>query len=169
MSGGSFLLMQEHPPLEFLEQIPLGQLVAATRRRIKQAMWSHLQAEGLTPQQYWIVMMLLEHGPHSLHELATRVWIDDPTACRIVKNLAGRGLVVSEPDPKHGRRIIVRLAPGTEPLQKRARAVAAKVRAAIEQGIGEEEKALLRSGLMKVIANMDELEAEFEGLRARQA
>ena len=162
--------MQEHPPVEFLERVPLGQLVAATRRRIKQALWSHLQEEGLTPQQYWTVMVLMEHGPHSLHDLAMRVWIDDPTACRIVKGLTARGVVVSEPDPRHGRRIIIRLAPGTEPLQKRIRAVAERVRGAVDWGLGEQEKAALRTTLMKIIANMDALEAEAApGRQARPA
>ena len=152
--------MQEHPPTEFLERVPIGQLVAATRRRIKQALWGHLQSDGLTPQQYWIIVMLMEHGPHSLHELATRVWVDDPTASRIVKALAARGMVVSEPDPRHGRRIIIQLAPGTEPLQKRVRAIAAKVRGAVELGLEGGEKAALRKALMKIIANMDALEEE---------
>ena len=153
--------MQEHPSLEFLEQVPISQLVAATRRRIKQAIWGHLQAEGLTPQQYWILVMLMEHGPHSLHELATRVWIDDPTACRIVKALVSRGMVATEPDPKHGRRIVVRMAPGTEPLQARVRAVAKKLRGAVERGLETEEKARFRTTLMKIIGNMDALEADF--------
>ena len=151
--------MQESALSSYLDRAPLGQLIAATRRRIKQALWSHLTEEGLTPQQYWMLMVLLEHGPHSLHELAGKVCIDDPTACRIVKALTARGFTASSPDPDHGRRILIRMAPGTEALQKRLKSMAAKVRGGLESGFTDEEKAVLRSGLMRVIANMDALES----------
>ncbi|HET6330980.1 MAG TPA: MarR family winged helix-turn-helix transcriptional regulator [Holophagaceae bacterium] len=152
--------MQEATLPSYLEHAPLGQLIAATRRRIKQALWAHLSDDNLTPQQYWILMVLMEHGPHSLHELAGKVCIDDPTACRIVKALSARGLTASSPDPDHGRRILIRMAPGTEALQKRLKGMAAKVRGGLEYGFSDEEKAVLRSGLMKVIANMDTLETD---------
>lgn len=162
--------MQEPGSRAYLDQAPLGQLIAATRRRIKQTLWSHLTAEGLTPQQYWMLMVLMEHGPHSLHDLAGKVSIDDPTACRIVKALTARHLVTSSPDPDHGRRILIRMAPGTEALQKRLKALASKMRGGLEAGLGEEEKTRLRSGLMKVIANMDVLDTSLpsEQLRAKR-
>jgi DNA-binding MarR family transcriptional regulator len=152
--------MQEAALASYLEHAPLGQLIAATRRRIKQALWAHLSGDDLTPQQYWILMVLMEHGPHSLHGLAGKVCIDDPTACRIVKALSARSLTASSPDPDHGRRILIRMAPGTETLQSRLKGMAAKVRGGLESGFSDEEKAVLRSGLMKVIANMDALEAD---------
>lgn len=158
--------MQETDLSSFLGRVPLGQLIAATRRRIKQALWSHLSEEGLSPQQYWLLMVLMEHGPHSLHDLAARVWIDDPTASRIVKALASRGILTTSPDPKHGRRIVIQLAPGSESLQRRLKALASKVRGALEQGLETEEKTQLRAGLMKVMANMDQLEADLAGTRA---
>ena len=152
------MLVQEASVHAFLERAPLTQVIAATRRRIKQALWTHLAADRLTPQQYWLLMVLMEHGPHSLHDLAAKVWVDDPTACRIVKALAGRGLVSSGPDPDHGRRILIRLAPGTEGLQQRLRSVAKTVRGAMEAGLGEQERAQLRSSLMKMMANLDALD-----------
>ncbi|HET8901346.1 MAG TPA: MarR family transcriptional regulator [Holophagaceae bacterium] len=152
--------MQETELLPYLEHAPLGQLIAATRRRIKQALWAHLEADKLTPQQYWILMVLMEHGPHSLHELAGKVCIDDPTASRIVKALSARGLTASSPDPDHGRRILIRMGPDTAALQKRLKGMAAKVRGGLESGFTSEEKALLRLGLMKIIANMDALETD---------
>lgn len=159
--------MQEPGSRDYLEKAPLGQLIAATRRRIKQALWAHLTEEGLTPQQYWMLMVLLEHGPHSLHDLAGKICIDDPTACRILKALTARGYTTSSPDPDHGRRILIQMAPGTEALQTRLKAVASRVRGGLELGFAEDEKALLRSGLMKVIANMDALEASQSGGRPR--
>ena len=152
--------MQDAGFLSLLEQAPLAQVIAATRRRIKQALWAQLVDEGLTPQQYWVLMVLMEHGGHSLHALAQRVWIDDPTACRIVKALTGRGLITSRPAPGGGRRNLIELAPGTEALQARIRAVASRVRGAVDAGLGDEEKAQVRAGLLKVIGSLDALEAK---------
>lgn len=150
--------MQDQGAIAHLEKAPLGQLIAATRRRVKQALWARLVPHGLTPQQYWMLMVLMEHGPHSLHELAVRVSIDDPTACRIVKALCGRKLLVSGPDPRHGRRILIRLAPGTEELQEALKGVAGNIRRAVELNLEAEEKAAMRRGLLQVIANMDTLD-----------
>jgi len=165
--------MQDAASSTTAQPVPLGQLISAARRRIKQALWAHVAEDGLTPQQYWMLLVLIEEGPRSLHDLAVRVWIDDPTACRIVKALAARNLVASGPDPDHGRRIRIRMAPGTEALQRRLRDIATKVRGAIEQGLAAEEKAVLRASLTKVMANMDALEAKLpytpRAHRAKQA
>src|SRR5512135_3806328 len=108
--GRTLLLMQEQP-LTPLTKVGLGFLVAATRRRVKQVVWARLAPLGLTPQQYWIMLVINRKGPQSLHLLAKEVWMDDPTASRVVKALCDRGLLRSEPDPAHGRRILIRLTP----------------------------------------------------------
>ena len=156
--------MQDATSSTYLERAPLGQLISATRRRIKQALWAHLAEDSLTPQQFWMLMVILEHGPHSLHGLAGKLCMDDPTASRIVKALMARGIITSSPDPDHGRRILIQMAPRTAEIQKRLRSIARKVRGTLELGIEDDEKALLRASLMKVIANMDALEA---GLKVR--
>ena len=123
--------MQGHEDIRLahLEKAPLGQLIAAARRRLKQSAWAMLAPHGLTPQQYWILMVLLEHGPHSLHDLAQKVWIDDPTACRIVKALVDRGLLLSGPDPRHGRRVLIQLSPQSEGLEQTLRDLSSRFRA----------------------------------------
>jgi DNA-binding MarR family transcriptional regulator len=101
------------------------------------------------------------------------VCIDDPTACRIVKALSERGLVTSEPDPRHGRRILIRLAPGSQDVQDILTSVSGSIRKAVERGLDAEEKEALRRTLMKVIANMDAIEPPapeaVTPLRARRA
>ena len=163
--------MQEDPRLSHLEKAPLGQLIAATRRRLKQAAWKLLAPMDLTPQQYWILMVLLEHGPHSLHDLARKVWIDDPTACRIVKALVDRELLISGPDPEHGRRIQIQLGPKAHGMEKELRAVSTRFRATLEKDLEAKEKEQVRRLLLKIIGNMDELDAGAEApvRRSRRA
>ncbi len=163
--------MQEDPRLSHLQSAPLGQLIAATRRRLKQAAWRLLAPMDLTPQQYWILMVLLEHGPHSLHDLARKVWIDDPTACRIVKALVDRGLLLSGPDPDHGRRILIQLGPEALSMEKELRGVSTRFRAALEKNLEAKEQEQVRRVLLKVIGNMDALDegSEAPARRAKRA
>ena len=135
----------------------LGHLIGAARRRIKQALWAQLQPLGLTPQQFWVLLVVDEHGSLSLHELAQQVWMDDPTASRVVKALTERNLLVSVADPTHGRRRAILLGPEGQRLQPSLRTLARTFRAFIEGGIGPRAEAQLRKGLERVIANMESL------------
>lgn len=151
-----FLLMQEHFP----ELPTLGHLIGAARRRIKQALWVQLQPLGLTPQQFWVLLVVDEHGSLSLHALANQVWMDDPTASRVVKAMAERHLLLSVADPSHGRRRAIRLGPEGQRLRPQLHALAKAFRGSIEQGIHPKAEAKLRQGLERVIANMESLIAD---------
>jgi DNA-binding MarR family transcriptional regulator len=132
-----------------------GLLSAAVRRRLKQVAWARLEPYGLTPQQFWVLLVLLEEGPLSLHALSQRVWMDDPTASRIVKALAGRGLLLSLADPGHGRRIQVSIAPEAHPMALELQSLAAEIKEGLAQGLTPAEQATLRQGLLTVIGNLD--------------
>jgi len=151
--------MQEQPPPP-LTQVGLGFLVAATRRRIKQVVWARLAPLGITPQQFWIMLVLQRKGPHSLHPLAQEVWMDDPTASRVVKTLCDRGLVRSDPDPAHGRRILIRPTLEGAKVTRELEAIADEIRGRLVSGLGEEEQAVVRRSLAQMIANLDALSGE---------
>jgi len=148
--------MQEPMP-DFLSQAGLGTLAAAVRRRLKHLVAARLAPRDLTIQQFWVMLVLLEHGPTSLHPLAQQVWMDDPTASRVVKAMAGRGLLCAQPDPGHGRRILISLAPESLPLALQLRELAADIKASLVQGLTPEDQAATRRGLLTVIANLDSL------------
>lgn len=141
--------------LDPLHQPGLGILAAAVRRRLKQVISARLAVHGITLQQFWVILVLGESGGTSLHPLAQRVWMDDPTASRVVKSLVERGLVTTQPDPHHGRRIIISLDPEAQPLARELQGLAAEVRAGLVRGLGEDQQALLRQGLRHMIANLD--------------
>src|SRR5262249_470158 len=98
--------MQQSPRKE-----GIGLLIGAARRRIKQAVWARLLPYRLTPQQFWVLLVLQDQDGVSLHELAETVWADDPTACRIISKLADRKLVKPESHPEDRRRFRLRLTP----------------------------------------------------------
>lgn len=159
--GRTFLLMQEQAPTP-LTKISLGFLVAATRRRIKQVVWARLAPLGLTPQQYWVLLVINRKGPQSLHVLAREVWMDDPTASRVVKILCDRGLLHSDPDPAHGRRILIQLTPEGTGMARELEAISEEFRVRLGGGLSDEEQAVLRRGLAQMISNMDDLAGELQ-------
>ncbi|GLH74732.1 MarR family transcriptional regulator [Geothrix limicola] len=148
--------MQEPMP-DLLTHAGLGTLAAAVRRRLKHVVAARLAPYDLSLQQFWVILVLLEKGPSSLHPLAQQVWMDDPTASRVVKAMVGRGLLRTQPDPKHGRRILISLAPTALPLAQELQRLSAEIKSSLVEGIDLNEQAMMRRGLLAMIGNLDEM------------
>jgi DNA-binding MarR family transcriptional regulator len=133
----------------------LGTLASAVRRRLKHVVGARLASYGLTIQQFWVMLVLLEMGPTSLHPLSQRVWMDDPTASRVVKTMAGRGLLRAQPDPKHGRRILISLTPAALPLAQELQSLADEIKTGLVASLSQDEQGIMRRGLITMIANLD--------------
>jgi DNA-binding MarR family transcriptional regulator len=140
-----------------LHDAGLGTLAAAVRRRLKHVVGTRLAPHNLTLQQFWVMLVLLEQGPMSLHPLGQKVWMDDPTASRVVKAMVGRGLLLAEPDPSHGRRILISLTPGALPLARELQLLAEELKAGLVAGFDPDQQAALRRGLLAMITNLDDM------------
>ena len=151
--------MQEPMP-DSLAQAGLGTLAAAVRRRLKSVVGARLAPHNLTIQQFWVMLVLLEGGTTSLHPLAQQVWMDDPTASRVVKGMVARGLLHIKPDPKHGRRILINLTPEAVSMAKELQVLANEIKAALILGLSLDEQAALRHGMLTMIANLEGMFAE---------
>jgi DNA-binding MarR family transcriptional regulator len=146
--------MQQSEP----QQEGLGLLIAAARRRIKQAVWNRVEQYGLTPQQFWVMVGLFRRGDQSLHDIATRIRSDDPTASRIVSGLVKRGLVASATDPEDRRRSLLRLtAEGKKMAEGKLMPIADEIRKIIHDGVTADEREITIRTLRKVIANAERL------------
>ena len=148
--------MQEPMP-DSLHDANLGTLASAIRRRLKHVVDSRLAPHNLTLQQFWVMLVLLEQGPMSLHPLGQKVWMDDPTASRVVKAMVSRGLLLAEADPKHGRRILVSLTSSALPLVQELQHLAEEIKASLVAGIDPEQQAAMRRGLLAMITNLDDM------------
>lgn len=155
--------MQEPMP-DTLAHAGLGTLAAAVRRRLKHVVAARLQPYDLTLQQFWVMLLLLEKGSISLHPLAQQVWMDDPTASRVVKAMVARGLLHTQPDPRHGRRILISLAPSALALAHELQALAAEIKNGLVAGLDADQQAALRFGLNAMIANLDTMAAAHQAL-----
>ncbi|WP_026853058.1 MarR family winged helix-turn-helix transcriptional regulator [Geothrix fermentans] len=146
--------MQEHAA-DPLSDAGLGTLAAAVRRVLKQVIWARLTPYGLSPQQFWVILVLLEKGPSSLHPLAQQVWMDDPTASRVVKAMVGRGWLTTKPDPRHGRRILIDIAPSALPMARELQGLSTEIRAAMVAGLSAEQQEMMQGGLRTMIGNLE--------------
>jgi DNA-binding MarR family transcriptional regulator len=159
--------MQEPMPDTLTDAGP-GTLAAAVRRRLKHAVSARLTPYDLSMQQFWVILVLMEQGATSLHPLAQQVWMDDPTASRVVKGMVARGLLTTRADPKHGRRILINLSPDALPLAQELQLLADEVKTGLVAGLDAEQQAALRSGLRTMVANLDAMlvgQSNFAGER----
>jgi DNA-binding MarR family transcriptional regulator len=151
---------------------PIGLLIGAVRRRIKQAVTSRARLYRLTPQQFWVMVALHERPGLALGQLAARLRMDEPTASRVVGALMNRQLVQVRGDQADRRRACLFLGAQGEPLAKELQELAAAVRNAVVDGLSERDQTALRTFLRRIIANMERFrdadDSELELGRAQQ-
>jgi DNA-binding MarR family transcriptional regulator len=140
------------------QQEPIGLLVAAIRRRIKQAVSALVDDKSLSPQQFWMLLAIAEAEGLSLGELARRCRMDQPTASRVVYTLSYRRLVRAQVDPQDRRCMRLTLTPNGKAAAARLAPIAEKVRGAVEKGLTPDERAAVVSGLHKILASLEGLE-----------
>jgi DNA-binding MarR family transcriptional regulator len=146
------------------QEAHVGVLIAAVRRRMRQVVHAEGRAHRLTPQQFWVLLLIDEAGPSSLGALAERLPIDAPTASRVVASLTRRRLVRMADDPTDRRRLLIGVTAEGAELAARLRPIARDLREAVVAGFSPAELAALRGALRKVLGNLD----RFESRRARR-
>lgn len=142
------------------QQDPLARLIGLARRRLKQAVGLRVARFGLTPQQFWALVFLLERDGPTLTQLCERLRADAPTTSRIVSGLRQRGLVRPLRDPADRRRTLLRLTAAGRRTAAELHPLAAEARAAVERDLDRAEAAELRRLLLKVIASLDRYYSE---------
>ena len=150
---------------------PIGLLIGAVRRRIKQTVGNYVRRHRLSTQQFWVLVAIHEQSGMSLGELATHLRMDKPTASRVVFALMQRRLVRVTGDAADRRRARLQLTPSGEVLARDLYGLATTIRGAAIRGFSAAELATLRVLLRKIIANMDRFHhadaTPLEGKRAR--
>ncbi len=141
------------------QEEPVGVLLAAVRRRIRQVVRAEAGGHRLSPQQFWSLVGIDEAGPLSLGALADRLRMDQPTASRVVASLTKRKLVRMTEDPADRRRLVIDTTrEGTE-LAARVRPLARDLRETLVAGFTPAEVAAFRGALLKIVGNLDRFEA----------
>jgi DNA-binding MarR family transcriptional regulator len=151
------------------QEEPVGMLVAAVRRRLRQVVHAEARGHRLTPQQFWVLLGIQEAGPISLGALAERLPIDGPTASRVVASLTRRRLVRLGEDPADRRRLLIGITPEGADLAGRLRPVARDLRETLTAGFSASELSQLRTSLRRILGNLDRFEARRSRRPARVA
>ena len=139
---------------------PIGLLIGAVRRRIKQAVGRRVRRYQLTTQQFWVLVLMHEH-PGLFARGAGRPPADgqaDGVAPGLGASEATVGAV--EVDAADRRRSRLRPGPAGVELGAELLDLAASVRAAAVRGLAAAEQDALRVSLRKVIANMDHFQED---------
>lgn len=130
-------------------------LIAAARRRLRQAVSAEARRYGLSAPEFWVLIAARELPDASLGELAERQRLELPTASRVVAALVRRDLMRMEADRSDRRRARISLTPRGRKLGRELASVARRVRAAVIDGMTENEEQQLRASLRKVLENLD--------------
>lgn len=110
---------------------------------------------------YWRVLMILgEHHPRGVRDLADAAVIPLSTMTRIIQRMSASGMVGAYPSPEDARVTMVSILPFGEAKLAEARAVTAPVYARIIQGLSEQDFDRLIELLDQLYANLGEDDLE---------
>jgi homoprotocatechuate degradation regulator HpaR len=94
--------------------LPYRQSLAGTLLAAREAVMAPIRPmlgeAGVTEQQWRVLRVLDDAGPTDLKSLAESALLFGPSVTRILKDLAERGLVVRQANPRDGRGAIVSLS-----------------------------------------------------------
>lgn len=141
-------------------------LIAAARRHLKQVIAGLVEPLGLSPHQFWALLLLREIGPQTLTDLAAHMWLDHPTTSRMVHALQDLGYLSIQPHPRQGRRVLIQIVPARRAEVERLAERAEAFREELEAGVTIEEKAAFREMMRKLLLNLDGLQAKYRPTRA---
>jgi DNA-binding MarR family transcriptional regulator len=144
----------------------LDDVVPFRIHRTNRLLRTHLQrfleahADGLTPEQWFIVQRLAERAPRRQVEFAEPVLGDPPNVTRLVDALVERNVVQRAQDRDDRRSWLVSLTPAGKELVARTRKPVVAARADLTDGIGERE-------IRTLLATLDRIDANTRRLLAR--
>lgn len=99
-----------HPsdaPFERAESI--GYLVNELARAFARSLMHRLTGHGIALGQFPLLLVLWEEEGLTQSEIARRLDIEQPTVANTLKRMERDGLVVTAPDPNHGRQVLISL------------------------------------------------------------
>lgn len=140
------------------KQSQVGILLAAVRRRQRQAVESRVAEWRLSSQKFWMLEALVQQNGCTLAELLYGLAMDQPTASRVLAELRNRGLVEVALDSEDRRRRILRLTAEGAIAARRCRVVALQIRKALTAKFSTKELANLCDYLERILHNFDDLD-----------
>jgi DNA-binding MarR family transcriptional regulator len=140
--------------MKSVAQQTVGLLIGRAHRLMNQAVGELAQPHDITPQQLWILLMLLEGVDLASCDVAARIFIDKASASRLIERLVRRRWIKMTPSTDDKRRLCLELTASGSKLAKRLHQEAQALDKRMLEGIGLEELSVLVPALRRVIGNL---------------
>ncbi|CAM2156427.1 DNA-binding MarR family transcriptional regulator [Paraburkholderia tropica] len=128
----------------------IGQLDRIVKRRLNEV----LSQFGLTLPQFTVLSVLNARGQMTNAQLAERSFITPQSANEVVKNMEGKGWVLREDHPTHGRLVHLRLTSEGLRLLHECDAAIDEVESSMLRGLDQFPEESLRGMLQGCIGNL---------------
>ena len=123
----------------------IGFLLRRAHQYASEVFQAKIGSRGVTPQQFSVLVTLLERREIAQTRLGGLVAMDPATVLGVVQRLAQRGLVAVRTDPDDGRRRLVQLTHDGHELARELVAIGPAISRETLEGLSEpEQRDLLR-------------------------
>ena len=118
----------------------IGFLLRRAHQYASEVFQSKIGNRNLTPQQFSVLVTLLEQRELAQTRLGVMVAMDPATVLGVVQRLAQRGLVAVRTDPDDGRRRLVQLTHDGHELARELVAIGPAISSETLEGLDEAER-----------------------------
>jgi MarR family transcriptional regulator, lower aerobic nicotinate degradation pathway regulator len=118
----------------------IGFLLRRAHQYASEVFQAKIGDRSLTPQQFSVLVTLLERREIAQSRLGELVAMDPATVLGVVQRLAQRGLVAVRTDPDDGRRRLVQLTHDGHELAREVVAIGPDISRETLQGLSEQEQ-----------------------------
>jgi DNA-binding MarR family transcriptional regulator len=152
--------MTKAAPPAMLASARLDDAVAFRLHRTNRLLLTHLarflaiSEHGLTPEKWFVLERLREHGPFGQLELVDAALVDGPNVSRLVDGLVKAELVERSSDPDDRRARILALSPRGRSLADELFERAVVERGLVFDGFSETELATFSAALDRIDTNV---------------
>lgn len=129
----------EAPSRKTASRPRLTYLIGSLDRILKRRLTDALAPFGLTLAQFTALSVLEARGEASNAQLAERSFITPQSANEVMMAMSARGWVTREPDPNHGRIVVLRLTQEGHDVVRQCMKVVEKIEKEMLGDLGEGE------------------------------
>lgn len=142
-----------------LSEERLARLIRLAARAFNRSLQLRLQTEGVTFGQWIFLRILWVEDGLSQRELSDRAHLTEPTTHTAISRLMAQGLIERRNVGKNKRRQHSFLTEKGRALRERLEPLALEANELAVTGLDEEEREILRHGLLTIIENLEADEA----------
>lgn len=135
-------------------KLRLTYVIASLDRLLRRRMSDALAPLGLTLAQFTALSVLDARGKLSNAQLAQRSFITPQSANEVVNLMAAKQWIAREPDPNHGRIVLLTLTEEGRKVLAQCEIVAREIDQKMREGVGRDEAAAVQRHLEMFVRNL---------------